>query len=213
MIGVVNTLIMSLLSDWLNGDNWALIRDKYNDGVTKINKLGGGTTGQIPTKNSGNDFDFTWTTPTASIPTLVANKFLSNNATILEWVSIPFDRQMDSGAPNASYPTSGTSTVISTLTGAAGVNRDYKLEFTWAYNQISTAPEMHMSFYRNGVLLVDYHHVAITVNGQSQVSTIHYMDLNIPAGAVYTVVISVTGSSNQYNLQNWVFSLDGTPSA
>lgn len=202
---------MALLPKWLNADNWAALRDKINALFDSHNGFAGGTTNQIQAKNSDNDFDIKWVDAPPAIPALEENKFISNNGTDLQWKSIPFDRQVAVGAPNAAYPVSGTSTEIIHLTGAAGGNRDYKLEFTWSFNRISTSPEMHMSFYRNGAELINFHHVPIPSDGHSQVATIHYMDLNIPEGTEYSVVISVSGSTNQYRIQDWFFSIDGTP--
>jgi hypothetical protein len=121
------------------------------------------------------------------------------------------DRQMDNSTTGSGYvPSSGSiSQIGASLTTIAGINRNYKLEFTWSFNQITTQPEMYMGFYKNGTLLQEFHHVAINNNGQSQVATIHYMDLNSSPGAVYSVKIRNSGTSDQYNLQNYIFSIDG----
>lgn len=54
---------MALLTDWLNGDNWATIKSKFSDLLNSYNGLAGGSTDQVLAKNSGSDFDYKWVTP------------------------------------------------------------------------------------------------------------------------------------------------------
>lgn len=121
------------------------------------------------------------------------------------------DRQKDDATGiGVAVPTSGNNSQIgNTLTTAAGYTRNYKLEFTWTYSRISTDPEMYIGFYKNGILLREYHHVAIPTSGLTQCNTIHHMDLNVNPGEVYSVRIRVQGSTNQYALQAYHFSIDG----
>jgi hypothetical protein len=49
---------MAELQPWQNANNWAELRDKVNEIVTAVNKLKGGTVGQIPSKIDGEDFNF-----------------------------------------------------------------------------------------------------------------------------------------------------------
>ncbi len=51
---------MSLLTDWINGDAWNVIQDKFNAIITVVNTTGSGTTGQVLKKTSNSDFDYAW---------------------------------------------------------------------------------------------------------------------------------------------------------
>lgn len=135
---------------------------------------------------------------------LIANVYRFNRGVIC-------DRQKDDAIGiGTAVPTSGGNSQIgNALTTAAGYTRDYKLEFTWSFNRISTDPEMYIGFYRDGNLLREYHHVAISVSGQTQTHTVHHMDLGVAPGSIYTMRIRVAGSSNQYQLQAYHFSIDG----
>ena len=134
-----------------------------------------------------------------------------NNARVKPFSPSRSDRNTDfNQAYNTNSPTAGGPTQIgNALTTANGINKNYKLEFTWSFNKISTDPEMYMGFYKNGTLLAEYHHLADVVAGHSLASTIHHMDLNVPAGTVYTVKLRVSGSTNQYTIQSYAFSIDG----
>lgn len=51
---------MALLDDWLNGDNWATIKTKFNAAIAVINGFALGTTGQFLRKSSSTDFAVEW---------------------------------------------------------------------------------------------------------------------------------------------------------
>lgn len=48
---------MALLDPWQNAETWDILRDKINLIKDAVNKIGGGTTGQIFRKASDDDFD------------------------------------------------------------------------------------------------------------------------------------------------------------
>jgi len=122
------------------------------------------------------------------------------------------DFQTTAAVLNAAYPTAGGPTQVgATLTSAPGINRNYDLLFTWSFNKITTDPEMYMGFYKNNVLIEEFHHVAIPVNGHSQVSTIHSCDTDASPGAVYSVKLRNGSGTNQYDIQNSRFTIKGTP--
>lgn len=51
---------MALLPDWLSGETWDIVRNKFNDLISGFNGTGGGTTGQVLKKQSNTDFDYDW---------------------------------------------------------------------------------------------------------------------------------------------------------
>lgn len=129
--------------------------------------------------------------------------------------TIPFnpvrtDRQTDfNDTYNTNVPTSGTeSQVGATLTAAPGVNRDYKLEFTWCYNKITTDPETYIIFFKNGSPLFSFHSLPSEVGDRTTSSHVHFLDKNAPPGTTYSVMMANSGS-NQYHMQSYVFSIDG----
>lgn len=135
-----------------------------------------------------------------------------NGPTVKQFNLSRTDRQIDSASGlSTAVPTSGAISTISSLTTSAGINRDYKLEFSWSFNRISTSPEMYMGFYKviggTPTLLFEYHHVPIPTDGHSQVATIHWLEKNVPAGTNY--LVRVRTSVNQYQLQSYCFTIDG----
>lgn len=205
---------MAILPKWLNADLFSSLRDKTNALFDAFNVLSGGTAGQVLAKINSTDFNFQWISISSILPSQTgkAGKVLTTNGTTADWDSIMFDRQMDNAAPNASYPTSGSSSIIgSALTTIAGPNRDYMLHFSMDWARISTSPENFVGFYKNGTLLKEYHMVAITTDGQTQTTSFAYLDLNIAPGVVYTIKIRDGSGTNQVTIQSYAFIIDGTP--
>lgn len=113
---------MALLTNWLNGDTWNLVQGKFNSIVNFFNQTGGGTTGQVLTKQSNSDFDYAWETPVSPVGAggttgqVLAKQ--SNTDYDTEWIDLPdfFTEQWTvmsvasgwSGSPEFGVTTIGT---------------------------------------------------------------------------------------------------------
>jgi hypothetical protein len=75
--------------------NWSTLKDRLNNIEYGLNTLlsenipAGGTTGQVLTKNSGSDYDFSWSTFNA-LPSFSGNagKYLTNDGTAASWAVV-----------------------------------------------------------------------------------------------------------------------------
>jgi hypothetical protein len=196
----VQTFLFTNTIDYTNGIDPIVFEDNTPHNVHQVRRaqLVAGSIGGGGTSNYISDYG---TANVRKLLDIVTSNIFANK----------FDRQVDlnqSLGTNMPSSAPGPST-ISTLTAAAGSNRDYKLEFTCSFNQVTTTPEVYVGFYKNGTLLFESHITSIPANGASQTMTTHFLDINAAAGSIYTVKARVSGSSNQYNLQSYLFSIDG----
>lgn len=193
------------LQNWLNGDNWAQIRDKFN-AITTI--LKGGDAGKVLT-GTGVGSDPAWQNlPSPAYPDQSGNagKFLGTDGTNVSWQSVSGrDLKQTNASPGVNVPTSGTESKFGSLT--ASVNGKYLILGTITFNRITTSPETQWRIYKNNNPIISYLSVAIPNDGHTQTLTITWMEDSVAIGDVFE--LGVYSPSNQVNLQNYTLIIDG----
>ena len=107
--------------------NWGTLKARLNNIEYGINTLfsetlpAGGTTGQVLTKTSGTDYDFSWATVNA-LPSFSGNagKYLTNNGTAASWSSI-IGLPSLTGTSGQYLTSDGTNPSWATITGLPSV--------------------------------------------------------------------------------------------
>ena len=213
------------LQQWVNGDLFSALRDKYNAVVTLLQ---GGTSGQIPVSNGSGDF--TWTANPNQIPSQSGNtgKFLSTNGTNTEWetITIPspnpvWVQGISANGPGAVPSYGSNAQIIAYMVVPSGTNRDLFLSATiCAYYIPSTLPNLYLGFYKNpgstivapAVSLLDEFYFTVQNNGAGLIQTINLIATNCAPGDVIAVAIRNDGVNQSY-IKNYSFSIIGNPVA
>lgn len=198
------------LKEWINSDKWVSIKSKFNAIITLLK---GGYIGQVFVSNGGSS-DPSWQDiEDAVLPEQTGQdgKFLQTNSGVASWEEIPsyIDRQIDSASLGIPYPTSAPGqTVLSTLTAAAGVNRNYIIMATVTFARITTSPETEFRIRKNGSTLISYPCVAIPVDGHRQTHTFTWYEENVSPSDEFTLTV-YSPSANQITINKYTFILYG----
>lgn len=208
------------LQSWLNGDNFAVLRDKYNAVVTLLK---GGAAGQKFVSTGGGDPQ--WVNDNSSIPSQTGNtgKYLTTDGTTPSWASIAIPTQKiiflqgKKGSIEGSYPNSGPSGTGPSVIGQSimlpndAINRDCLINFTVDASGISTAPNAYIGVYKNNVVVKEFLFVVRTDYAASLIASGSLVEANCSPNDAFTLQLRINGSTSQITIHTYTLTLLGNP--